>query len=146
MDEAKLKEALAEYAHNAWSGWMKYMFEKGNFVQRPSIGGNLTATETVYVMPAWAVERWTRQMNTAYADLTEEEKASDRKEADEMIALFFANFPSLQELEALSTHAGMSGMDTEDFDRWITMLKEEVTPLWQKMGYDEESVKQNELD
>jgi hypothetical protein len=74
------REALAEYAHEAWSGWMKYMFEKMHAVSHD--GEN-----TSMVMPAWAVERWTRQANTPYADLPENEKESDRQEADRMLAI-----------------------------------------------------------
>lgn len=70
------REALADYAHEAWSGWMKYMFSKAE----PNDDGTWT-------MPAWAVERWQRQMSTPYADLPEEEKASDRAEADKMLAI-----------------------------------------------------------
>lgn len=74
---ADLREALASYSHNqAWSGWMRYMFSKGE----------LNADGT-WTMPAWAVERWQRQMNTAYAELTEEEKKSDRAEADAMLTI-----------------------------------------------------------
>lgn len=77
MSEDQLREALAEYSHNsAWSGWMRYMFSKGTFND-----------DGTWTMPAWAVERWQRQMNTPYSDLSEEEKKSDRKEASEMIAL-----------------------------------------------------------
>ena len=38
-----------------------------------------------WTMPKWAVERWTRQMNTEYKNLSEEEKDSDRREADGML-------------------------------------------------------------
>lgn len=38
-------------------------------------------------LPLWAVERWRRQMTTTYADLPEEEKVSDRTEADKVLAL-----------------------------------------------------------
>lgn len=72
----EIREALAEYAHEAWSGWMKYLFSKGTFNQ-----------DGTWTMPAWAVERWQRQMNAPYASLPEEEKKSDREEADRMLGI-----------------------------------------------------------
>ena len=36
--------------------------------------------------------RWRRQMRTKYEDLPEEEKKSDREEADKMIAIFGMQF------------------------------------------------------
>lgn len=85
-DEAR--EDLAEYAHEAWSGWMKYLFSKGEYrwVEAPTESHG--KVERVWIMPQWAVERWTRQMNTPYADLSEEERKSDREEADKMIDIF----------------------------------------------------------
>jgi Lar family restriction alleviation protein len=71
------REALAEYAHDAWSGWMEYLFSKCDQT------GNTYAT-----IPTWAVRRWQRQMNTPYADLPEEEKESDRLEADRIIEVW----------------------------------------------------------
>ena len=44
-----VRESLSEYAHEAWSGWVKYMFSK------MTLNDDGTAT-----MPKWAVERWTR--------------------------------------------------------------------------------------
>lgn len=75
----KTREELADYAHEAWSGWMKYMFKKSE--NTPN--GNV-------IMPKWAVDRWSRQMNTAYKDLSEEEKESDRDEADRMLKIMDA--------------------------------------------------------
>jgi len=72
----EMREALAEYAHDSWSGWMKYLAEKTTF--------NADGTATI---PAWAVTRWNRQMHTPYADLPEPEKESDRVEADKIIAI-----------------------------------------------------------
>lgn len=80
-----LREALAKYAHDAWSGWMKYLFEKGHSETLERPGDKML--ERAWIMPQWAVERWTRQMNTEYADLPEEEKKSDREEADRMLAI-----------------------------------------------------------
>lgn len=70
-------ERLAAYAHGAWSGWMKYMFEKSS---RDELYGWV-------MIPSALVERWTRQMNTDYEDLPEQEKESDRKEADRMLEI-----------------------------------------------------------
>lgn len=41
-------------------------------------------------IPAWAVERWQRQMVTPYAKLSKAEKNSDRLEADKMIVIALA--------------------------------------------------------
>jgi len=76
-----LREKLAKYAHDAWSGWMKYLFEKST--------KNPDGTVTI---PKWAVDRWTRQMNTDYWDLSQDERESDRKEADKIIDIMQAEF------------------------------------------------------
>jgi hypothetical protein len=69
------RELLAAYAHEAWSGWMKYMLnEKRGW--HDNYGGWTIAAEYV--------DRWTRQMNTPYADLPEYEKISDRAEANKI--------------------------------------------------------------
>jgi len=70
-----MRKLLAELCHSQWSGWMEYLFSKGTFNE-----------DGTWTMPAWAVERWMRQMNTPYAELSEEEQESDRKEADKFIA------------------------------------------------------------
>ena len=70
------REVLAAYAHEAWSGWMRYMFSKSKM----SVTGEIT-------IPLKWSGRWMRQMNTPYDELPEEEKASDRAEADKMLAI-----------------------------------------------------------
>lgn len=77
------REKLAAYAHEAWSGWMKYMFEKSGF----------NIHEGTIVIPQELVERWSRQMNTPYDGLPESEKESDRKEADKMLAIMVLPHP-----------------------------------------------------
>lgn len=66
-------EALAALAHEQWSGWMRHLFSRCD--SRPTLAG-MTAR-----IPAGWAERWMRQMNTPYAELTEAEKESDRNEA-----------------------------------------------------------------
>lgn len=75
MKHNPMQEKLAEYAHDAWSGWMKYLFEKST----RNSDGSVT-------IPKPYVERWMRQMNTSYSDLPESEKKSDRLEADKIIS------------------------------------------------------------
>lgn len=70
------REALAEYAHDAWSGWMKHMFRFGTLND-----------DGTWTMRAKSVERWQRQMSTPYAELPESEKMSDRAEADKILAI-----------------------------------------------------------
>ena len=77
--EELVREKLANLCHEQWSGWVRYMFSKGVF--------NADGTWT---MPAWAVERWKRQMETSYSELSESEQDSDRNEADKFLSIINA--------------------------------------------------------
>lgn len=72
--EYALQEQVADYAHEAWAGWIRYMF-----------GLALHNADGTLTLPAQSVERWTRQASTPYADLPEDEKASDRREARKIL-------------------------------------------------------------
>lgn len=63
----ELIERLASIEHERWSHWQRYMHEKGSMTEAGCL-----------IIPADLVERWQRLMDTDYADLTEEEKQSDR--------------------------------------------------------------------
>ena len=76
MNKTELIEKLADLEHDSWSRWMKYLFNQS--IKR--IGGSIE-------IPPWAVEQWTRKMNTSYKDLSEDEKESDRKEVRKVIEL-----------------------------------------------------------
>lgn len=71
-----LRERLADLCHSQWSGWMVYLFSK------------CAEKSGALVLPPWAVERWTRQMNTPFRGLTNTEQESDRHEADKFLAIF----------------------------------------------------------
>jgi hypothetical protein len=73
-DPASQRERLAAVSHEIWSHWMRWMFTQG---QREVDGS--------WTMPTRCVQRWTRQMETEYADLTEPEKDSDREQADKIL-------------------------------------------------------------
>lgn len=72
------KEKLAELCHNQWSGWMEYLFSKSVNPIEPN---------GTVIIPKWAVDRWKRQMKTKYPDLSEEEKESDRSEAEKFLKI-----------------------------------------------------------
>lgn len=82
-ERSELREALAALAHERWSRWIEYLFDTCEGV---GTVGEVTRPDALLI-PEWAVERWERQMNTRYADLPEEEKASDQREADRILAL-----------------------------------------------------------
>lgn len=65
----ELTEELAAIEHDRWSSWQRFMHGKCF----KHLDGSLT-------IPADLVEKWNRQMNTSYADLTEKEKESDREQ------------------------------------------------------------------
>ena len=77
----KLKESLADKQHDIWSHWMKYMFTQCD-IERDAFGDIVSCS-----IPAEKVERWMRQMNTGYDDLTDKEKESDRNQVDKFMHL-----------------------------------------------------------
>jgi hypothetical protein len=82
-----LREELAQYSHDqAWAGWMRYMFDYGTMNEDGS-----------WTMHPQKVERWKRQMETPYAQLTEQERKSDLDEAEKMLAI-------------MNRYLGMGGM------------------------------------
>jgi len=107
------RERLAALSHEQWSGWVKYMFEKGT-----------TNPAGTWTMPQWAVERWTRQMNTAYTDLSEIEKHSDRAEADRVLALLIPPPPPSLEALARETAGRLPVMPLSRLDGGLEWLDE----------------------
>ena len=77
MKDKELIEKLAEYAHGAWGGWMKYLFWKS--VKLPS--GDIQ-------IPAEYAKNLQRLMDTDYKDLSLLEKESDKEEAMTIISIF----------------------------------------------------------
>jgi hypothetical protein len=70
----KVRERMAGAIHTIWAHWMGYLFTQGEFNDDGS-----------WTMPKEKVERWQRQVATSFADLSEEEKESDRRQVDKML-------------------------------------------------------------
>lgn len=79
-EKVKMKEDIieehADFAHSAWSGWMKFLFSKTT--------SNEDGSETI---PKKLADKWKRQLETDYKDLPEDEKESDRDEARKVLKI-----------------------------------------------------------
>jgi hypothetical protein len=91
-----LRERLAAYAHEAWAMWMRHLSMR----QR---GTSWRGEREIWEFEVEDAKRWDRQVRTTYAELPEAEKASDRAQADRILAI-------------------LRGADT-------TVAKEEAVPL-----------------
>lgn len=90
-----LREKIAALQHEQWTGWMEYLFSK---CQRGTSGR--------LIMPIEVEERWRRQIATPYAELPENERDSDRVEADKVIATLES---TLQHFKRIVIAAGVEG-------------------------------------
>ena len=73
----ELENRLEHYAHlehERWSKWQEYMFECAVVSGDDNLGIRTLA------FPTGQYENWKRQIDTPYAELSEKEKESDRKE------------------------------------------------------------------
>lgn len=108
------REALAAYAHEAWAGWMQWLFQFGE-----------QHADGTFTINADKVARWRRQMMTTYADLPESEKESDRKEADAMLTLVYARQAEL--LDALHAAEQERNAARVERDEAIKMVEDAAT-------------------
>ena len=76
-DGSPMVEIFADAVHAVWADWMVYMFTRGEYLPDPK----------GWTMDGTAFRRWKRQMATPYAELTEEEKVSDRQIAKRYLRL-----------------------------------------------------------
>ena len=76
MIDNSVREKIAEVQHSVWSHWTKYQFSR--CTKNPD--GSLN-------IPPELIDRWQRQSETSYAELTDEEKESDRHQADKVLKI-----------------------------------------------------------
>ena len=73
-------ESLAAYAHDAWSRWMKHLFDQC-----------IETGDGCYEIQRPEVEQWMRQMNMRYKDLSEDEKENSRAESRKIMEIFIGD-------------------------------------------------------
>lgn len=79
LHEFRTREVVAGIQHDIWAHWMRYLFS----VALHNPDGSVTIS-------AEHVQRWTRQMETDYAHLSERERESDRDQTDKVLAMINA--------------------------------------------------------
>ena len=92
------REQLAALEHEQWAHWTRYMLEVlepllayGRGVVRESSSHGFGDAGAIKAIEA--LQRWTRQIETPYVDLTEQEKESDREWADKVLAAANGRWP-----------------------------------------------------
>jgi len=69
LEAEEFVNRLAAIEHERWAHWQQYMHDQGE----PTEDGSL-------LIPAALVARWSEQIATPYADLTDAEQESDREQ------------------------------------------------------------------
>jgi len=72
---AERVEEFASLEHDRWSRWQSYLHSK---LYEIGTEQDVSYNYHLKVLPTENWQRWERQINTKYADLSEEEKQSDR--------------------------------------------------------------------
>ncbi len=78
-----LIELIADFIHDQWSHWMKYLYS----ILEDDWDPTTHTKDVTYVLPVESYDRWLRQMNTPYSELSEKEKDSDREWAIKLLEL-----------------------------------------------------------
>ena len=76
LRDPALVEQLAAAEHERWSDWQRYVFTQC-----------LQAPDGSLIVPADLVLKWSRQMNSPFAALTEAEKDSDRAQVERYLPI-----------------------------------------------------------
>jgi Zn-dependent M32 family carboxypeptidase len=79
LRKESLMETLAALEHERWSHWQRYMHAQCHRAD----DGSLT-------IPAELVTRWEKQTSTAYSELSEAEKESDREQVRRYLSVIAA--------------------------------------------------------
>jgi predicted RNase H-like nuclease (RuvC/YqgF family) len=121
---------------------MEYLFSKcfAEVGQFDKDTGNL-------IIPEWAVNRWRRQMRTPYAELPENDKESDRKEADRFLAILFSDGNQVAKNELAELRAELEKIKRQwaEDDRDITELEDENNQLRAELAAEREKVSALEI-
>lgn len=122
--EERLLEKMAAIEHERWAKWQKYMHSRILPTEHDSL---------MQIGSEW-VERWNRQINTPYSELSEAEKESDREQVRPYLALLteerrLAQKELLQEFYdecVLHTPLKLSETSQSDYDKGYIFYQDMV--------------------
>lgn len=126
MTEQELIEALSDKEHDSWARWQQYLFSKCDDWYETDVHG-----QEIYsgkIIPLELVERWQRQIETPYAELSEQEKQSDRDEVAHIL-------PIIREYIAGQADQPLNLLDQAAIARSIAVLDEKVSRLQTEVFY-----------
>lgn len=90
-------EKGAYLEHERWSKWQSYFFSKCQVKPQSQVNG-MDDRYVYLALPKDLYDRWNRQMNTLYPELSEQERESDRIEVRKYLPLVSS---IISEVEAL---------------------------------------------
>lgn len=64
-----LEDMFASRIHDVWSHWQKYLHSKLKYTEQDGVA--------FYILDADLYERWSRQIDSTYKELSDEERKSD---------------------------------------------------------------------
>jgi hypothetical protein len=105
-------EMLADQEHESWANWTRWMLgemEKEAKERAVSEVGQGWMRFTDQLHKLTCVQRWSRQMNTTYPELSEKEKESDRKVVREKLGLYRGDTKTLAYLKTCLSVAIAAG-------------------------------------
>jgi hypothetical protein len=124
-EDGALREKLAAIEHERWADWQKWCNQ--------TIRMNLKTGNIEGVL--LALNRWDKQIETPYAELSEAEKASDMEQVDRywpLIQQYVAdacNQARLEEMDNLVRHGKVTGASFVGLHAYLNQRKEELASL-----------------
>ena len=81
QSEEQIQESFAAFFHQQWADWMTYLFSE------------TILEDDLYAINENQVEKWTRQMNTPYSELPENEKDIGREQVEKFMTFMAGMSP-----------------------------------------------------
>ena len=132
----ELIEELADIEHQRWADWQLYLHSK--LIYNEYKDGKKTIA--CYIMDAGDYERWSRQIDTGYDELSEKGKDSDREQVRRYLPLIKHFYQTeitnlIKEMVGERRKQSWKGWD-KVFALGYNKKRQEILKIAQKHGYN----------